>query len=71
MSVRISLCVAPIYRPTHPHPQNKMIGQIIDALRVAAFSWVGGISVHLVCSLIFARRVTGRNIIDCVCICDP
>ena len=42
--------------------QNKMTERTIDALRVATFSRVGGISAPLVCSSTFVGHVTGRKL---------
>ena len=60
MSVRISY-TTPTYYPAYALLQNRTIVQIIDALRVAAFSRAGDISVLLVCSSICAGHATGRG----------
>jgi hypothetical protein len=70
MSVRISSYVTLTYDSLYPCLQNKTIEQIIDALRVAAFLRAGGISVLLVCSLIFAGRATGGGVFHRVRFCD-
>ena len=57
-------------RPDLARTQNKMIEQIIDVLRVAAFSRAVGTSVLLVSSSIFVRPATGANSSQRVYFCD-